>query len=966
MTKLHQLSEVLGGKVLSTLALIVACFIVLSGFWYQQQQVVEAAQSESIQLQERLIEMTFSNITTSVKRLTNKVALAAADNELIDAFQNGTQNSIDSQQITLGKRFPEALATCLISAKVDEPDLEACVPINFGVLALLRQAKAQPSVTPFAVTSTIDKQRILVVTHQIPNKSGKVVGVLLIVFEPAEMMGALPKLGPLEGFIALQQGKVQKTILKSSGDTRWKQDEPTTSRKLPGSYWNLAYWPPKQHDVQPFWGVVLAVLLSLILLWLWRDFWQSFMVREDMTVLGKQVNDWQEDKLKLDYPVAGLPAKKLVKTILELAALHAGSGHQATAETIKVSDELPVERLESIEIEELPVELEPASEEEKPVIQEQVIEIEESTPEEITSEQEAPNELLDKESSSGVEKEENYGAIDYYSVTPEKLKEDMEAKPEPKLEPPPVMPDSSLAFNDALNIQDTFEQIEISPVIEPLETVEVEASVAEGMELDMLDVELEAAPTALSVDTTVFLEPTIFRKYDIRGIVGDTLTEEGMMLLGLTLGRYLHSLGMESKAMQFVVGRDGRLSSKSLSQALVEGILFSGCDVLDIGEVPTPVLYFASENGPSKSGLMVTGSHNAANYNGLKMIVGGKSLSPEIIQALSTQQGEEDVHWERGILTKREFVADYRKEVVEKIDINRRVKVVVDAGSGVAGPVIVPLLEQLGCDVIPLYCDVDGEFPHHHPNPSEPDNLQDLMAQVIQHQADLGLAFDGDGDRLGVVDELGNIIWPDRQLALFAQTILEKQPGAAIVYDVKSSSYLKQTIESAGGKAVMSASGYPLIKEAMQEHIAPLAGEMSGHLFFGDKWYGFDDALYAACRLLEIIGKTESDVKVSALFSALPYASESTPELIVPMAEGEAVLVMGKFTKRGIFIGGAVSTLDGVRVEYADGWGLVRASHTSPCLVLRFEADNEPALQRIQAQFKRQLLLVAPTLDLPI
>lgn len=956
MTRLHQLSEVLGGKVLSTLALVVACFIVLSGFWYQQQQVVETAQSESIQLQERLIEMTFSNITTSVKRLTSNVALAAADNALIDVFHNGNQNDIDSQQIMLGKIFPEALATCLISAKVDEPDLEACVPINFGVLALLRQAKAQPDATPFAVTKTIDKQRTLVLTHQISDKLGKVLGVLLIVFEPAEMTGALPQLGPLEGFIALQQGKVKKTILKSSGDARWKLDEPEVSRKLPGSYWHLEYWPPKQHDVQPFWGVVLVVLLSLILLWLWRDFWQSLMLREDMAILGKQVNDWQEDKLKPNYSVAGPSAKILVKTILGLASLNARSDHQATAETIQVSDELLVERLESIEIEELPEELESAP-------KEQVIEVAEAMPEGVIADQEVPNELLDKEPSNGEENEENeenYDAIDYYSVTPEKLKADMEAKAKP------VIRDSSLVLNDVLDIPDTFEQIEISPVIEPVEMAVAEIPAAEDLDLEVPNVKLEATPAVLKVDKTVLLEPTIFRKYDIRGIVGDTLTEEGMMLLGLTLGRYLLSLEMESKAAQFVVGRDGRLSSKSLSQALIEGILFSGCDVLDIGEVPSPVLYFASENISSKSGLMVTGSHNAADYNGLKMIIKGESLSPEIIKILATQQNEEDVHWERGTLSKREFMADYLKEVVAEIHINRRIKVVVDAGNGVAGLVIVPLLEQLGCDVVPLYCDVDGHFPHHHPNPSEPDNLQSLITQVIQHQADLGLAFDGDGDRLGVVDDLGNIIWPDRQLALYAQTILEKQPGATIVYDVKSSPYLKKTIESAGGKAIMAASGYPLIKEAMQEHIAPLAGEMSGHIFFGDRWYGFDDALYAACRLLEIIGQAEPDVKVSDLFSALPYASESTPELIVPVAEGESTIMMEKFTKQGIFIGGAVSTLDGVRVEYTDGWGLVRASHTSPSLVLRFEADNELALQRIQAQFKRQLLLVAPTLDLPI
>ena len=458
------------------------------------------------------------------------------------------------------------------------------------------------------------------------------------------------------------------------------------------------------------------------------------------------------------------------------------------------------------------------------------------------------------------------------------------------------------------------------------------------------------------------LEASIFKAYDIRGIVGETLTLSGMNLLGQALG----SLCIERGIAEFVVGRDERLSSESLSEALIEGVLASGCDVLDIGEVPTPLLYFAAEKSPSKSGLMITGSHNPAEYNGLKMVLSGEALSSQAIQNLSVQIKQNNFKQGEGRYAQGDFRAGYIKEISQGIKFSRQVRVVVDAGNGVAGPMIVPLLESLGCEVIPLYCEVDGHFPHHHPNPSEPENMQDLIAQVLYQQADLGLAFDGDGDRLGVVDERGEIIWPDRQLALYAQKVLALEAGAVIVYDVKSSSYLKQIIESSGGIPEMTASGYPRIKQAMKAHASPLGGEMSGHIFFNDRWYGFDDALYTACRLLEIVTDTADNVKVSTIFSALPAATESTPELMVPMVENAPMILMKAFTERASFEGAKVFTLDGVRVEYPDGWGLVRASHTTPCLVLRFEADNKAALQRIQQQFKTQLLAIEATLNLPI
>jgi phosphomannomutase/phosphoglucomutase len=462
----------------------------------------------------------------------------------------------------------------------------------------------------------------------------------------------------------------------------------------------------------------------------------------------------------------------------------------------------------------------------------------------------------------------------------------------------------------------------------------------------------------------IYLDLTIFRAYDIRGIVGETLTVAAMALLGQALGSRL--LDLQGEQTQFVVARDGRLSSGDLSHALVEGVLASGCDVLDIGEVPTPILYYATEKTASKSGLMITGSHNPAAYNGLKIVIAGDALAGADLQDLAKQISIGIFRQGAGHYAETDFVSDYLAEVRQNIHLKQGLRIVVDAGNGVVGPVIVPLLTKLGCDIIPLYCEVDGHFPHHHPNTSEPDNLQDLIERVQHEKADLGLAFDGDGDRLGLVDEAGNIIWPDRQLALYAQAVLAQQPGETIVYDVKSSSYLKQVIEGAGGKALMVASGYPLIKQAMQVHSAPLGGEMSGHIFFNDRWYGFDDALYTACRLLEIVSASIGEMKVSTLFSLLPSAVESTAELMVPTQEGASEAIMEKFVSQAKFEGATLFTVDGLRVECPDAWGLVRASHTSPCLVLRFEADNKQAMQRIQQQFKTQLLAIAPQLDLPI
>jgi len=462
----------------------------------------------------------------------------------------------------------------------------------------------------------------------------------------------------------------------------------------------------------------------------------------------------------------------------------------------------------------------------------------------------------------------------------------------------------------------------------------------------------------VDVEEDAHLLQSIFRAYDIRGIVDETLTEYGVLLIGQSIATEALNAGQES----IVIARDGRLHSKRLSDALARGIQLTGCDVVDIGQVPTPVLYFATHELDTQSGVMITGSHNPKEYNGLKIVIAGETLSGDAIQGLYKRIETASFSSGKGSYQEKMILPEYVGAIREDVRLGRLMKVVVDCGNGVAGEAAPMLLSTLGCDVVPLYCDIDGEFPNHHPDPSKPENLQDLINKVRDEGAELGLAFDGDGDRLGVVDSNGNVIWPDRQMMLYAIDVLSRQAGADILYDVKCTRNLAKVIVKHGGKPVMSKTGHSLIKAKMKETNAELAGEMSGHIFFKERWYGFDDALYTAARLLEIL--TAEFRETAEIFAELPD-SVNTPELTVNLQEGENFTFVEKLQEIANFGDAKIITIDGIRVEYQDGWGLVRASNTTPSLVLRFEAEDEQALARIKAVFKEQVRLVNKDIDLP-
>ena len=471
------------------------------------------------------------------------------------------------------------------------------------------------------------------------------------------------------------------------------------------------------------------------------------------------------------------------------------------------------------------------------------------------------------------------------------------------------------------------------------------------------------SPSAPSDAAASAVSAGIFKAYDIRGIVDKTLTEAAVRSIGLVLGARAREAGVPS----VVVGRDGRLSGPRLAAALADGITAAGVDVVDIGMVPTPLVYFATVLTGSGSGVAVTGSHNPPEYNGLKMMLAGRTLYGDEITSIGariaeTRGGASLAAAQRGKVVMRDVLPEYMAKVLGDVKLSRPMKIAIDAGNGVAGAVAPQLLKGLGCELVELYCDVDGNFPNHHPDPAHPENLQDLIAAVRGSDCELGLAFDGDGDRLGVVTRSGQIIFPDRQLMLYAKDVLAHVPGGQIIYDVKCTRNLAPWIRKFGGQPLMWRTGHSLIKAKLKETKAPLAGEMSGHVFFNDRWYGFDDGIYTAARLLEILSR-ETDP--SAVLESLPD-SPTTPELHLAMAEGENFKLIEALQKLGNIAGATETiTIDGVRAEYPDGFGLARASNTTPVVVLRFEADSATALARIQAGFKAAILSIAPDARLP-
>jgi len=456
----------------------------------------------------------------------------------------------------------------------------------------------------------------------------------------------------------------------------------------------------------------------------------------------------------------------------------------------------------------------------------------------------------------------------------------------------------------------------------------------------------------------LMLSQSIFKAYDIRGIVGKTLDATIAARIGQAFGTMMRTKGEQV----VVIGRDGRLSGPELAAALAKGLQAAGVDVIDLGMVATPMLYFATEVLDAQSGIMVTGSHNPPDYNGFKMVLGGEAIYGDTIGALHQLIVKNDLAQGAGQYHTHDIRPAYLARITGDVTMARPMKIAIDCGNGVAGAFAGELYRAMGCDVTELFCDVDGTFPNHHPDPAHPENLQGLIHCLQNTEAEVGLAFDGDGDRLGLVTKDGQIIYPDRQLMLFAQDVLTRHPGRPILYDVKCTRHIAPWIKAHGGVPLMWKTGHSLVKAKMRETGAPLGGEMSGHVFFKDRWYGFDDGLYAGARMLELLSRLANP---TAALNALPQAM-STPELHCHLQEGENFALIKQLQAQAHFPGADdVVMIDGLRVEYADGFGLARSSNTTPVVVMRFEGESVQALARIQAEFRREILSVKPDAVLP-
>jgi len=496
-------------------------------------------------------------------------------------------------------------------------------------------------------------------------------------------------------------------------------------------------------------------------------------------------------------------------------------------------------------------------------------------------------------------------------------------------------------------------RVEPPPRKKPEEMVEIQMTdepdfeEVEEFEVDDFDEAVAAANQPDSSDDVGDLEH-IFRAYDIRGVVGESLSEDISRKIGQAIGSEAEARGQQA----VIVGYDSREYSPALAEALIEGLTASGRDVINIGAVPTPVLYYATHNSTTQSGVMVTGSHNPPEYNGFKVVLDGKTLVDQEIKALYERIQSGNFSSGSGSVSEMDMVPDYMDAIADDVVVAQPLKVVIDCGNGIAGSIAPELLDSLGCEVVPLFCEVDGSFPNHHPDPTRPENLADLISTVQSQGADLGIGLDGDGDRLVAVTADGDIVWPDRMLMLFAKNVVSRNPGSDVVYDVKCTRHLNSVISGFGGRPIISRSGHSFVKQKIAETGAMLGGELSGHICFSERWFGFDDGLYSAARLLEIVGSQEEGL--SDLLSEFPD-SVSTPEIHVPIDDEDKFTLIEALIASADFEDATITTVDGLRVDFSDGWGLVRASNTEPALTLRFEADNEQALDETKGEFKELL-----------
>lgn len=829
-----------------TVAAVLMILITGMGVYSSSKIVVAQAKEDAAQSAAKGIAQTLGD---QLKLINSSLEKMAQDPDMIAAFANADQASLNSMAVRLEKYLPGARKIRMLPVGVIEPD-EINVPrMGYGDLDMVK-ATFQDNPLP-AIQGDVGPDRHLAITRRVM-QGNQAVGVILASMNFDFIDQGFKDAAIENGYMELRQ---EKLVLATVGEKDEVEDD-FNQINVAGTNWGIYYLDPNSGSLGQT-AVIFAFIIipALFALAVFYTCYQqlSVLLAQDLDWILQAFKDVLTDKPKGSYPVTLTGMNAVISSMVRFnreiklqgisAVMNANDDFELEGYFEELGDSMPIDQGTATEIESAK---NPAG----------------------VPEQKA---VLENPAASSPE------IIEKFPETPKKI-------------------DESAA---------------------------------------------------------------IFRAYDIRGIVGKTLTKEIVYNIGKAVGSEAKELGCKT----IVVGRDGRNSSPGLGEALSQGIVSTGCHVLDIGMVPTPVLYFVVQHTDGRSGIMITGSHNPADYNGLKMMVKGETLAGSRIQQLKQRIDNQAFSTGQGSIEQNGmFAGEYIGTLCEDIQVTRKMKVVLDCGNGVAGDLAPVLLKTLGCEVIELFCEVDGNFPNHHPDPSKPENLAELISTVKHYNADLGLAFDGDGDRLGVVDSNGKIIWPDRQMMLFAKDVLAGKPGSEIIYDVKCSRHLPDQIVKYGGRPLMWKTGHSFMKAKLKETGAKLAGEMSGHIFFNDRWFGFDDALYSAARLLQIL--SEDSRSSSEVFADFPD-SINTPELNVELPEGENFKFIESLFASANFMGGKVTDIDGMRLDFADGWGLVRASNTTPSLVIRFEADSKDALANIQEQFRQLMRNVKPDIQLP-
>ncbi len=892
----------------------------------------DARHEERMKYQQLIVKDIGSKVRQALDNTQDVMKSLAQDPDLIAAFSD--EDQIKSHQEKVKNFFPDALRVMLVKAGDEKPLLDLDPPLGYRVVEMMKQS-AQDQAAPRLelLYPGGPKENINYVQPVISTEAESVVGYILVTFKRRLMNGILMGQDLSGGYAEIAYVGGQRAVVAKKGDASLLGGENKGSKisvfKKP---FEVVFVIEKDPGVMGGVDVVIIVGLAVgfVILLAIAAIIPINMVRrailKDGATVINLIEDIKESRMKGSYNLELHPWRSCMIKMMDLGheIVSNGAANKFKAKNLK-------------KVERRPAEAEPTDEDIAAAQQE------------IAEQAEAAHttfEPLDTayslETAAGIETE---------------LIEPAEAEQFAK--------DSSLEFSTAggdeenqFDLLEGVDESESSLDMQPVEDVPKEAKEDIDLDQGLEFVINEAVNEAEEIFDVQEVSPSIFRAYDIRGIVGETLSPTVARLIGQAIGSEAADKGQTA----IVVGRDGRLSGPVLLDALIDGLKSTGRMVINIGQVPTPTMYYSTYSLGTGAGVMLTGSHNPSNYNGFKIMLGGKTLSGAEIQGLLARIQKEDFIEGDGHVREQNIEQEYLERITGDVILRRPLKVVVDCGNGVTGDMAPKLFRMLGCDIEPLFCEVDGNFPHHHPDPSEPENLDAMISLIKLQKADLGIAFDGDGDRLGVVDCDGNIIWPDRQMMLFSRDVLSRNPGADIIFDVKCTNHLARVISENAGVPVMWKTGHSLIKNKLQEANSPLAGEMSGHIFFGERWYGFDDALYAGARLLEILA--EDPRPTNEIFAELPD-SVNTPELKIHMEEGQPNEFMKKFVAKARFDDAKISTIDGMRADFIDGWGLVRASNTTPCLVLRFDADNEGALEQIKDRFREQILSVNPELSLP-